>query len=90
MIPKPYKIGQTPDPLEAEGSWILDKLAKYGEVQPLCADRQGLGTRIIAKEVGVARNTVKHALCSEGPPKYGRLSYPSGIASSSVSAISGG
>jgi len=37
---------------------------------------QGLGTRTIAKEVGVARNTVKHALCSEGPPKYQRQSRP--------------
>jgi len=37
---------------------------------------QGLGTRTIAKEVGVARNTVKHALCSEGPPKYQRQPRP--------------
>ena len=37
---------------------------------------QGLGTRTIAKEVGVARNTVRHALRSEGPPKYKRPSNP--------------
>lgn len=37
---------------------------------------QGLGTRSIAREVGVARNTVKHALRSEGPPKYRRPLRP--------------
>jgi len=37
---------------------------------------QGLGTRTIAKEVGIARNTVKHALHSEGPPKYQRPPRP--------------
>jgi transposase len=37
---------------------------------------QGLGTRSIAREVGVARNTVKHALRSEGPPKYQRQPRP--------------
>jgi len=37
---------------------------------------QGLGTFTIAKEVGVARNTVRHALCSEGPPKYKRPPRP--------------
>jgi hypothetical protein len=39
VIPKSYKIGQIPDLLEAKGSWILAKLAKYGKVQPLCADK---------------------------------------------------
>jgi len=37
---------------------------------------QGLGTLTIAKEVGVARNTVRHALCSEGPSKYKRPPRP--------------
>jgi len=37
---------------------------------------QGLGTRTIAKEVGVARNTVRHALRSEGPPGYKRPPRP--------------
>ena len=31
---------------------------------------QGLGMRRIVREVGVARNTVRQALRSEGPPKY--------------------
>jgi len=39
VIPKSYKIGQLPDLLEAKGRWILDKLAKCGEVQPLYADK---------------------------------------------------
>jgi len=37
---------------------------------------QGLGTRKIAKEVGVARNTVRQAVRSEGPPKYERPPRP--------------
>jgi len=40
VIPKSYKIGQISDLLEAKGSWILDKLAKYGEVQPLYAEKE--------------------------------------------------
>ena len=37
---------------------------------------QGLGTRSIAREVGVARNTVKKALRSKGPPRYQRKPRP--------------
>lgn len=37
VIPKSYKIGQLPDLLETKERWILDKLAKCGKVQPLCA-----------------------------------------------------
>ena len=37
---------------------------------------QGLGSRAIAREIGVARNTVRHALRSEGPPKYQRPPRP--------------
>lgn len=37
---------------------------------------QGLGTRQIAKELGIARNTVREAIRSEGPPKYERPSRP--------------
>jgi len=37
---------------------------------------QGLGTRRIAKEVGVARNTVREALRSQTPPKYQRPPRP--------------
>ncbi len=37
---------------------------------------QGLGTRKIAKEVGVARNTVRQAIRSDGPPKYERPPRP--------------
>jgi transposase len=37
---------------------------------------QGLGTRKIAKQVGVARNTVRQAVRSEGPPKYERPPRP--------------
>ena len=36
---------------------------------------QGLGTRRIAREVGVARNTVKRAIRSENPPSYKRPPY---------------
>jgi predicted metal-dependent hydrolase len=34
VIPQSYKIGQLPNLLETKGRWILDKLAKHGEVQP--------------------------------------------------------
>jgi len=37
---------------------------------------QGLGTRPIAQEVGVGRNTVRHALRSEGQPRYQRPPRP--------------
>ena len=37
---------------------------------------QGLGRRRIAEQVGVARNTVKRAIRSEGPPKYERPPRP--------------
>jgi len=37
---------------------------------------QGLGTRRIAEQAGVARNTVKRAIRSEGPPKYERPPHP--------------
>ena len=37
---------------------------------------QGLGTRKIAVQAGVARNTVKRAIRSEGPPKYERPPRP--------------
>ena len=37
---------------------------------------QGLGTRKIAKQVGVARNTVRQAVRSEGPPRYERPPRP--------------
>ena len=37
---------------------------------------QGLGSRTIAKEVGIARNTVKKTLRSQGPPKYQRRPCP--------------
>ena len=37
---------------------------------------QGLGTRQIAKELGIARNPVRKAIRSEGPPKYEKLSRP--------------
>lgn len=37
---------------------------------------RGKGTRVIAREVGVSRNTVKRALGSTGPPRYERASRP--------------
>lgn len=37
---------------------------------------QGLGTRSIAKEVGVSRNTVRKALKGDGPPRYRRTTKP--------------
>jgi len=40
VIPESYKIEQLPDLLQAKGSWILGKLAKYGKVQSLCADKE--------------------------------------------------
>jgi transcriptional regulator with XRE-family HTH domain len=33
---------------------------------------EGLAISAIARRLGVARNTVKKALCSEGPPRYRR------------------
>jgi len=40
VIPESYKIEQLPDLLQAKGNWILGKLAKYGKVQSLCADKE--------------------------------------------------
>jgi hypothetical protein len=37
---------------------------------------QGQGIRAIAKELGVARRTVRHALRTERPPKYERAKRP--------------
>ena len=37
---------------------------------------EGLGTRKIAREVGVARNTVKKAIHSDSPPSYRREARP--------------
>ena len=36
---------------------------------------QGIGTRSIARELGISRNTVRRAICSDSPPKYQRLPY---------------
>jgi DNA-binding phage protein len=33
---------------------------------------QGKGIRTIAKELGIARKTVRHALRTQGPPRYER------------------
>ena len=40
VIPVSYKIRRLPDLLQANGRWILDKLARYGKVQSLCAHQE--------------------------------------------------
>lgn len=40
---------------------------------------EGLSQRAIARQLGIARDTVAGALASDGPPKYERASTPSGI-----------
>src|SRR4030042_3918516 len=41
-----------------------------------CLKAQGWGTRAIARELGVCRNTVRQALMGEGPPAYSRPPRP--------------
>ena len=40
---------------------------------------EGLSQRAIARQLGIARDTVASALASEGPPKYERAAVPSAI-----------
>src|SRR4030042_4579454 len=41
-----------------------------------CFKAKGWGTRAIARELGVCRNTVRKALMGEGPPAYSRSPRP--------------
>ncbi|SDF14404.1 hypothetical protein SAMN04488581_5408, partial [Mycolicibacterium neoaurum] len=40
---------------------------------------EGLSQRAIARQLGIARDTVAGALACDGPPKYERASSPSAI-----------
>jgi predicted metal-dependent hydrolase len=40
VIPRSYGSGHVPDLLRAKGNWISSKLADYGHVQPLSAERE--------------------------------------------------
>ena len=40
VIPHSYKISQVPGLLESKGNWVLDKLAKCGQVQSLYMERE--------------------------------------------------
>jgi len=72
VTPKSYKIRQLPDPLEAKERWILDKLAKYGEGQPLCADKavksgdEGASHRVLHQAV----SCLFEVLTYDTPVKY--------------------
>ena len=48
---------------------------------------QGKGKKAIARELGIARNTVRRALARLGPPRYGRPPRPNQKLSSLVEAI---
>jgi hypothetical protein len=40
VIPKSYKLDRLPDLLRGKSRWILGKLAKYGQVRPLSAEKE--------------------------------------------------
>jgi IS30 family transposase len=53
----------------------------WAEIRRLAFAEQ-MGTKKIAKQLGVARNTVRNAIRSDAPPKYERAQKPSASMSS--------
>jgi transposase len=46
-------------------------------VDVVALHRQGLSIKAISRRLGISRNTVRAALCREGPPVYARPAKPS-------------
>jgi transposase len=55
-----------------------DLLGRLG-LDPASSPQRGLSQRAIARQLGIARDTVAAAVASDGPPKYERSSVPSAI-----------
>lgn len=65
--------------LEAsQGVWRVIDVEDWAEIRRLHR-AEGLGIKVIARRMGVARNTVRDALRSEGPPRYERASTGSAV-----------
>jgi transposase len=54
------------------------KVEDWAEIRRL-ALAEKMGTKTIARQLGVARNTARAAIRSEGPPKYQRPKKPSAV-----------
>jgi hypothetical protein len=55
--------------------WRLIDVEDWAEIRRL-HKAENLGVKTIARRLGVARNTVRAALRSDVPPKYGRTASP--------------
>jgi transposase len=65
--------------LEAsQGVWRVIDVENWAEIRRLHR-AEGLGIKAIARRLGVARNTVRDALRSAGPPRYERTSKGSAV-----------
>jgi transposase len=54
-----------------QGVWRVIGVEDWAEIRRLHR-AEGLGIKAIARRLGIARNTVREALRSEGPPRYDR------------------
>jgi DNA-binding MarR family transcriptional regulator len=58
----------------AGGFWVIS-MEDWITIRNLKKRNPNMGTKAIAKKLGLSRNTVKKALRSEDPPVYKRKAY---------------
>ena len=61
-----------------QGVWRVIDVEDWAEIRRLHR-AEGMGIRAIARRLGVARNTVRDALCSDEPPRYERAGTGSAV-----------
>jgi IS30 family transposase len=61
-----------------QGVWRVIDVEDWAEIRRLHR-AEGLGIKAIARRLGVARNTVRDALRSDGPPRYARAGKGSAV-----------